>query len=141
MKILLAYDGSDNAKRALARAIELSVDANAELTIIYYVDLQAFETFAAKRILADLRDKMVEDAEKLVADASRVAQQGGVTDVRTLVLRGGDPADAILSASLGEKADLIVVGRRGVRGIERFLLGSVSSRVVDHAKCDVLVVK
>ncbi len=141
MKILLAYDGSENAKRALERAIVLSKGSNSELTIAYHVDLEAFETFAARHLLAELRDKMVADAEKLVAEAASTTNQRGVPSVRTLVLQDGDPADAMLSVAIGEGVDLIVVGRRGVRALERFLLGSVSSRIVDHAKCDVLVVK
>ena len=54
MKILLAYDGSENAKRALGRAIGLSDDLDAEFVIAYRVDLEAFETFAAKHLLAEL---------------------------------------------------------------------------------------
>lgn len=141
MKILLAYDGSENAKRALARAISLSKDSDDELTIVYFVDLVAFQTFAAKHLLAELRYKMVDDAEKLVADAALTAKQAGVTVVRTSVMQNRDPADAILSVAVEKAIDLIVVGRRGVKGVERFLLGSVSSRIVEHSKCDVLVVK
>jgi nucleotide-binding universal stress UspA family protein len=76
MKLLLAYDGSENAKRAPARAIELSRDSNGQLTIVYYVDLEAFDTFAAKHLLSDVRDKMVGDAEKLLADAAITAKRG-----------------------------------------------------------------
>jgi nucleotide-binding universal stress UspA family protein len=141
MKILLAYDGTANAKRALARAIELSKDSDGQLTIVYYVDLEAFDTFAAKHLLSELRDKMLDDAEKLVADAAVAAKRDGVSNTRTMVLRDGDPANAILSTAIEESPELIVVGRRGARALERFLLGSVSSRIVAHAKSDVLVVK
>jgi len=140
-KIVLGYDGSENARRALDRTIELARSSDAELVIVYYVDIKPLETFAAKRFLVDIKSKMVEDAMNLVSDASQRAKQVGVKNIRTSVLQDGDPADAILSAALTNSADLIVVGRRGIRGIERFLLGSVSSRVVDHATCDVLVVK
>lgn len=141
MKIVLGYDGSDNSKRALDRAVALSQGGRAELTITSHVELAAFETFAAKRLLAQVRDEIVGDAERLVADAENTARQRGVTSVRTLVVEDGDPSDAILSVAEKEKADLIVVGRRGLKGFSRFLMGSVSSRVVDHAKCDVLVVR
>lgn len=141
MKILVGYDGSDNSKRALGRAIELSNGMNAELIIVLHVDVQAFETFAAKRLLAEWRNKMIDDAERLVADAALAAGRDGVKNVRTVVLEGADPSDAILSVAEANIADLIVVGRRGLGSVERFLIGSVSSRLVDHAKCDVLVVK
>jgi nucleotide-binding universal stress UspA family protein len=148
-KILLAYDGSENAKRALGRAIELSKGSDTELSIVIYVNLVGFETIASKKLMAlapkklmeEFREEVVQDAENLVAEASRLAKKAGVKDVRTFVLRDGDPADAILFAATKHAPDLIIVGRRGISGIERFLLGGVSSRVVNHAKCDVLVVK
>jgi len=137
MKILLAYDGSENAKRALARAIELSRDSNGQLTIVYHVDLEAFDTFSAKHLLADVRDKMVGEAEKLVADAALTAKRGGVASTRTMVLQGGDPADEILSAAIGETAELIVVGGRGVRALERFLLAvfRLASSTMPNVTC------
>jgi nucleotide-binding universal stress UspA family protein len=148
-KILLAYDGSVNARRALDRAIELSKASDAELSIVVCVNLAGFETLAAKKlvalaakeILVEFRHEVVQEAEGLVSDASRLAKKAGVREVRTLVLKDGDPAATILYAAEKQAPDLIVVGRRGVSGIERFLLGSVSSRVVNYAKCDVLVVK
>lgn len=53
----------------------------------------------------------------------------------------GHPADLILATAAGRNSDLIVVGRRGIRGLERFLMGSVSSSIISHSSCDVLVVK
>ena len=53
----------------------------------------------------------------------------------------GHPSEIILRLAETERADLIVLGRRGISGIERFLLGGVSSAVVNHSKCDVLIVK
>jgi nucleotide-binding universal stress UspA family protein len=58
-----------------------------------------------------------------------------------LLLREGDPADEIVTAARDEGYDLIVVGHRGLSPIKAFLLGSVSSRVVTHAPCSVLVVR
>jgi len=113
------------------------------------VCLTGFETLEAKKLIAleakkliaEFSQEVVRDAENLVSDASRLASKAGVRDVSTLVLKDGDPADAILFAAATHAPDLIIVGRRGVSGIKRFLLGSVSSRVVSHAECDVLVVK
>ena len=146
---MLGYDGSENSKRALDRAIELSKAWDAELSIVIYVDVSGFETLAAKklvaleakRLMAEFRSEALRDAESLVADASRLARKAGVENVQTLVLRDGDAADAILFAAAERGSDLIVVGRRGIGRIERFLLGSVSSHVVNYAKCDVLVVR
>src|ERR1035437_4876174 len=88
-KIMLAYDGSENAKRALDRAIELSKASNAELSIVIYVNLVGFDTLAAKKLMADFRLEIVQNAENLVADASRLTKKAGLGGVQTLVLRDG----------------------------------------------------
>jgi nucleotide-binding universal stress UspA family protein len=54
--------------------------------------------------------------------------------------RQGDPADAILDVAEDRKADLIVVGKKGMTGAKRFLLGSVPNKVSHHASCSVLII-
>lgn len=56
-------------------------------------------------------------------------------------VRLGKPADEILTVAKQHKADLIVTGAKGLGAISRMLLGSVSTRVVQHATCSVLVVR
>jgi nucleotide-binding universal stress UspA family protein len=53
----------------------------------------------------------------------------------------GNPAEVLLSVAAEVKADLIVVGNRGMQGTQRFLLGSVPNRVAHHASCSVLIVQ
>ena len=55
--------------------------------------------------------------------------------------REGDPADAILDVAEEEKADLIVVGNKGMTGAKRFLLGSVPNKVSHHAPCSVMIIR
>ena len=55
--------------------------------------------------------------------------------------RQGDPADAILDVAEETKADLIVVGNKGMTGARRFLLGSVPNKVSHHAPCSVLIIR
>jgi nucleotide-binding universal stress UspA family protein len=55
--------------------------------------------------------------------------------------REGDPAEVIIQVANEQQADLIVVGSRGLTGIQRFLLGSVSSKVSHHAPCSVMIVR
>jgi nucleotide-binding universal stress UspA family protein len=61
-------------------------------------------------------------------------------DVKT-VIRQGDPAEKILETAQKMKVDLIITGSHGRHGTKKFLLGSVSSKVVDYSKCPVMVVK
>ena len=55
--------------------------------------------------------------------------------------RQGNPADAILDVAEEERADLIVVGNKGMAGARRFLLGSVPNKISHHAPCSVLIVR
>ena len=55
--------------------------------------------------------------------------------------REGDPADAILDVAEEQKADLIVVGNKGMTGAKRFLLGSVPNKVSHHAPCSVMIIR
>src|ERR687884_226014 len=67
------------------------------------------------------------------------AREAGV-EVNTFA-RQGDPADAILDVAEERKADLIVVGNKGMTGAKRFLLGSVPNKVSHHAPCYVLIIR
>jgi nucleotide-binding universal stress UspA family protein len=83
--------------------------------------------------------KLREIAESVLARAMREAEDEGV-EVETHA-REGDPAEAIIEVANEQQADLIVVGNRGLTGIRRFLLGSVSSKVSEHAPCSVMIVR
>ena len=66
--------------------------------------------------------------------------QTGPYEVRTDWLHG-DPATAILETTGRSQTELVVVGARGLKGIKRFLLGSVSQKVLTHATCSVLILR
>jgi nucleotide-binding universal stress UspA family protein len=133
MKIVVAYDGSDPAKRALERAAELAGERDKLLVVA------AAEPHASAGLEAGAH-----------LDPSEVARRRGDLEAaqRLLSERGieaepvegqGDPGAFIVKAA--EDADLIVVGSRGLSPAKRMLLGSVSSKVVHRAHCDVLVVR
>ena len=80
-----------------------------------------------------------EVAESVLKRAARDALSKGV-EVETHA-REGQPAEVIIAVANQEQADLIVVGSRGLTGIKRYLLGSVSSKVSEHAPCNVMIVR
>ena len=80
-----------------------------------------------------------EDVDATLSEAADVAKEAGV-DVETYA-RQGDPADAILDVAEENKADLIIVGNKGMTGAKRFLLGSVPNKVSHHAPCSVLIIR
>ena len=139
-KILLGFDGSENAKRALERAIALSTGEGAALRIIVAVNtiLPLYGT-AAPYYPPDYAEQVTEQGRKSLAEAVGRAKE--VTEGVSGSVLDGHPAEMILSSADRDGSDLIVLGRRGISGVERFLMGSVSSSVVSHSKCDVLVVR
>ena len=131
--ILVAYDGSEGAKRAL----EVAADrANGPpVTVVSVAEL--LPQFG--RAGAMLLPEEDEERKRELADAMQILKARGVT--AKAVERRGDPAEAIVDEAMQEGAELIVVGTHGLNAAKRWLMGSVSTRVVQHAPCNVLVVR
>ena len=139
-RILLGYDGSKNARRALERTIQIATEQGASVRVVVAVHtVMIVYGPAAPYYPPDYAEQVMKDGEKLLAEAVNRAKEA-CRDVSGTV-KDGNPAQLILEVAEGEGADLIVLGRRGLSGVERFLMGGVSSSVVNHSKCDVLIVK
>ncbi|WP_027368624.1 universal stress protein [Desulfocurvibacter africanus] len=139
MKILAAIDQSAYAEKVLAKAIDLAKREEAELTILSVVEpnfADAAEIGAQQVIFEQFR----KNAEDLVNQAQQKAKNQGVA-AKTLVLEGTSVASRIVQHAEQHGVDLIVMGHKGRSAIERFLVGSVASRVVAYAPCSVLVVR
>jgi nucleotide-binding universal stress UspA family protein len=142
--ILVGTDGSDTASTAVAHAIDLARELGARLLIV-----SAYEPVSSHRLQSERLEApedvqwMVnarEDVIEMLGGAEQEARDAGVGDVETFA-RQGDAADAILDVAEEQRADLIVVGNRGMTGASRFLLGSVPNKVSHHAPCSVLIVR
>jgi nucleotide-binding universal stress UspA family protein len=135
MNIVVGYDGSDHAKKALERAVALA-DGGA-VTIVAASGAAATPTVHGSTNPSIGEDSV--EAGRELAEAKGILESRGVTV--QLVEGRGDPAEAICDAATEEGADVIVVGTRGRGAAKRTLLGSVSTKVVHNAPCDVLVVR
>ncbi len=141
-RILVGYDGSENADRALSRAASLAKAQSASLRIIVVADTISLATSYSVMeppITGDVIEGVVKESEGILSHGLK-AVSSIVPQVTGSVERGY-PADCILEEAAAQESDLIVLGRRGISGIERFLIGGVSSSIVSHSKCDVLIVK
>jgi nucleotide-binding universal stress UspA family protein len=148
MKVLLAVDASPCSEAAVESVATLFSPTATEVLVFHAADweqhippayLFAEGASAARDILA-VRHRIVRDAEARVGRVADRLRASGFT-VRTEVRAEGDAPSAILDAAATWPADLILVGSHGRSGINRFLLGSVSERVVRHAPCSVQVVR
>lgn len=137
MKILVAYDGSEAGRRTLDWAARLARDeADSRVSVIAVA-----ATLEAAPPIADA----VEPSSTLEKHRSELAEATGTLAAAGVpsetMLKVGNPAEEIISAGDDGDFDLILIGRTGAHGAIRFLMGSVSDRVVRHANRPVMVVR
>lgn len=137
-RILVAHDGSKLSDNALKKAVEIAIKFESSLTVLAVVpELYLTELSDAdrSRIMNVLQEETQKTMEKI-----RVSLSNKQLDSKTII-RQGPPAEKILETAQKMKVDLIVTGSHGRHGAKKFLLGSVSSKLVDYSTCPVLVVK
>lgn len=144
MKILCAIDGSRYSQWALDWLRRLCVPDDCSLLLVHAVDMTQFKKLPtldrkSRSALVKVLEFSLEGAARLLEGAEvKAARTWG--DVRAKLLRG-HPAEVIARSAGRERADLLVIGSRGVTEFQPMLLGSVSRRLLMQAPCPVLVVK
>lgn len=143
-KILVALDGSDHSKKAASLAIDFAKKYDAELYIIHVLEdkkiPKGFEDHAkAAGIPPDYFD-LVCRSDKFVGEAEASAKEEGIKKVVPLCHQG-DPADEIILQAKTNNVDLIIMGNRGLGKFSKAIMGSVSSKVCNHAKSTCITVK
>jgi len=133
-RIVVGFDGSDQAREALERAADIA--GGATIAVVSSANVRTFFRGAG---LSPVDPADAEAREKALADAREFLEGRGVNGV--YIEGHGSPADVIVQEAEESGADLIVVGARGLGAAKRIALGSVSTNVVHHAHCDVLVVR
>jgi nucleotide-binding universal stress UspA family protein len=141
--IVVGTDGSETAAEAVKQAVDLAKAVGAKVQLV-----SAYEPVSNQRIREEKQQapddvqwsiNPREDVDATLDDAAEIAEAAGVSAER--FARQGDPADAILDVAEETKADLIIVGNKGMTGARRFLLGSVPNKVSHHAPCSVLIIR
>ncbi len=144
-KMLVAYDGSDASKKAI-EMVKKCANKEDRITLLTVVPAELSESSFTKMLLPTIdlsnivksgsfKDKATESLNKLVKEI-----EYDVENVK-VVVEDGDPADEILITAKKADADIIVLGYKGYGKEGRFLLGSVTDKVVRHASVSVLVVR
>ena len=138
---LIAYDGSEAARAAIARAAELLASRPAQvLTTWQPVSLAVATGVAPPAYIPDLETAYERSAAKTAAEGVALAEAAGLTATPVVVPEPNGCWTAILDAAEAADAAVIVMGARGLSGVRSALLGSVSSGVVHHSTRPVLVV-
>ena len=137
MKIVVGVDDSDMGEAAARKAVDLAEQLAADVDVVFVTHIPSTVLSAMAGVPS-------------VAEDFATAQRDAVWRRITPILEGtaarrvdleGYPPDALVAHAAAASADLIVVGSRGRGDLASLLLGSTSHRVVNHAPCDVLVVR
>jgi nucleotide-binding universal stress UspA family protein len=142
-RILVAVDGSPASNKGLREALRLAKSEEAELCIFHMVnEFYAFAMPEGGAVVADLVPALREGGRRILAKAETAAKKEQVP-FRTLLREtvGGSAADAIVREAKKQRADLIVLGTHGRRGVRRMVLGSDAEQVVRTAPVPVLLVR
>jgi len=144
-KMLIAYDGSDASKKAI-EMVSKCANKEDEVTLLTVVPAELSESSFTKMLLPtiDLSAYVKSGSfkEKAKESLNKIAKQieTEVSKVN-VVAEDGDPADEILITAKKYESDIIIVGYKGYGKEGRFLLGSVTDKVVRHASVSVMVVR
>ncbi|MHB1550107.1 MAG: universal stress protein [Vulcanimicrobiaceae bacterium] len=135
--ILVAWDGSASAGRAFDYAVEIARRFQARVQLVSVARIgEHSETDTERQSSLDEARRFYEQRSAPLIESAR---RQSIT-VEMLIVEGAHPAEAIIDTAHRVGADLVLVGRRGLSGVTRFLIGSISDRVARYAPCPVLII-
>ena len=140
LRILVAFDGSQSAQATVENVASLPLPDDTEITIVTALPLiRYFRTDIIQTASPEWRRRKRKAQADL--ESAALVLRRTTPHVATTLREGNDETEEILKAADELQADIIVLGHKGKSATKRFLLGSVSNRVTQHAKCSVWVVR
>lgn len=153
-KILVPYDGSKHAEIALNEAIYLAkLIKGSEVVILTVLEevytpalvfdrkVRNYKTGVATTLSSYMRDLQKDTRNKMTKRLDELRQRyDSLVHIRTLVSIGR-PEDKIIECANNQHADIIVMGSRGLKGISKLLMGSVSRKVSERVNCTVMIAR
>ncbi|AFS79230.1 universal stress protein domain-containing protein, UspA family [Gottschalkia acidurici 9a] len=127
-KILVPVDGSEPNKKAIDEAKDMAARFNSKVYLLHVVDV---DYLLDHSVLSDLKSQRARILDEAVSHFE------GIDVEKTIVL--GNPSEEIMRKADEEDIDLIIMAKRGLTGLQKYLIGSVTSKVVSHSKKPVLV--
>ncbi|HEV2876580.1 MAG TPA: universal stress protein [Nitrososphaeraceae archaeon] len=138
-KLLVPIDGSDNSFRALDHAIFLSKKITARITALRVMEYLPLVYVQSQRTMDTILSKYLEESESILKKSIDIGEKKGVR-IESKLMKG-DAASNILNYSKKEDYDTIIMGRRGTGKLRQLVLGSTSTKVLNHSDCTVVIVK
>jgi nucleotide-binding universal stress UspA family protein len=141
-KILVPVDGSESSYKALETALFLGGKLGSNITVMHVMEDIPVTHIQSQKLLKTLTEiSMVckKQGQDILSKCSEIATQKGL-NIKTLLFKG-NPASVILDYTLKEEHDSIIMGRRGMGKFKELFLGSVSSKVLHHSTCPVMIIR
>lgn len=134
--VLVALDSSDLSEQIIRALDLLHLQPDTNILLVHVILTQ----FGGLDVLSERPDVETEEPASLYVNQLKV-HQTQIPYSTTVEVVQGNPAEEIVRLAHIYKSDLIVIGSRGLTGLDRVLRGSVSSQVVEEAPCSVLIIK
>lgn len=135
--VLVAYDGSELGKKALARAVEFAEDEDHEVIVLYVIP--SYQEMVGFIKTEHIKQAIYDEAEKIM-DGARNAVNGKGRILGT-VIQEGKPSARIVEMAAKLKSELVVMGSHGWNPVDKAIMGSTTERVILFSPCPVLVVR
>ena len=136
LRILVAVDGSDSARKAFEKSLFLAQKCNSQLDLINVIPCELGGDSATT---FELIEQAQNKAKKTLGQYSNEAIKNNLS-IET-ILKQGDPAQIIIELANTQNYDLIITGSRGMSTFKELLLGSVALKVLHHVHCPVMIVR
>lgn len=140
-KMLVAYDGSEGADKALERAIYLAESGDEIMLIAVVVNEPTMSSYIENWSSESAGAKAMEQIDLAISEAKRRLSIAGKACAITGFVRRGNAAEEIIKAAQEFKSTLLLIGHRGQSRISKFPIGSVAEKVATHAQAPVIVVR
>jgi nucleotide-binding universal stress UspA family protein len=136
--ILIPTDGSQPAERGVAHGLMLAKSLGAKVSVIFVMEPFSEMTGRLLEAVARYAELRKEQATSELDRAAKAAKEAGVS-CETIQVENAQPHQAIIAAAQDKGCDLIVMSSHGRSGLSKLLIGSVTNKVLTHAKTPVLV--
>ncbi|MGY3724739.1 Nucleotide-binding universal stress protein, UspA family [Granulicatella balaenopterae] len=138
-RILVPVDGSQEAKLAYDKAIEVAKRNNATLVLAHVIDTRSLQTPAGFE--GNFTEEIRSQAENLFGEYIEQAKESDFEAIETVIEYGSPKHIISKNLPVDHNIDLIMIGATGLNAVERLFIGSVSEFVIRNARCDVMVIR
>ena len=140
-KILVPTDGSKYAEKSLNHALIIANASGAEIIALSVIENGFSLSLPANESLNDINDLLHDETKQNLKNVDKIKEESGLDVNISYKIAEGSPAKAILKVAEEEDIDLIVISSSGKTGFDKIIMGSVADKVVNNAKCSVLLIR